>query len=97
VAAGAFPDGGWVVNGAKTFITNGVRAVFYVTGGDAVREVSMAKLLSQRACVEVYEDAWRLSDGDAELERGLRDARLGPIGGGTDEIMREIVGRGLGL
>ena len=24
-------DGGWVVNGAKTFITNGVRADFYVT------------------------------------------------------------------
>jgi alkylation response protein AidB-like acyl-CoA dehydrogenase len=48
-----------------------------------------------RACVDVYEDAWRLSDGYAELERGLRDARLGPIGGGTDEIMREIVGRSL--
>jgi acyl-CoA dehydrogenase len=73
-----------------------VRAAFYVTGGDAVREVSMAKLLSQRACVDVYDDAWRLSDGDAELGRGLRDARLGLIGG-TDEIMREIVGRGLGL
>jgi acyl-CoA dehydrogenase len=65
--------------------------------GRAVREVSMAKLLSQRACVDAYEDAWRLSDGDPELERGLRDARLGPIGGGTDEIMREIVGRGYGL
>jgi acyl-CoA dehydrogenase len=26
----------------------------------------------------------------------VRDARLGPIGGGTDEIMREIVGRSLG-
>src|SRR4051812_40697995 len=24
-------DGGWIVNGAKTFITNGVRADFYVT------------------------------------------------------------------
>jgi acyl-CoA dehydrogenase len=69
----------------------------FLDGGDAVREVSMAKLLSQRACLDVYEDAWRRSDGDPELERGLRDARLGPIGGGTDEIMREIVGRGLGL
>jgi alkylation response protein AidB-like acyl-CoA dehydrogenase len=31
----------------------------------------------------------------------LRDARLGPIGGGTDEIMKEILkeilGRSLGL
>ena len=24
-------DGGWIVNGAKTYITNGVRADFYVT------------------------------------------------------------------
>jgi len=65
----------------------------FLDGSDAVREVSMAKLLSQRACLELYEDAWRICDGDPELERGLRDARLGPIGGGTDEIMREIVGR----
>ena len=69
----------------------------FLDGADAVREVSMAKLLSQRACLELYEDAWRLCDGDPELERGLRDARLGPIGGGTDEIMREIVGRSLAL
>jgi acyl-CoA dehydrogenase len=69
----------------------------FVDGRDAVREVSMAKLRSQRTCLELYEDAWRLCDGDPELERGLRDARLGPIGGGTDEIMREIVGRSYGL
>ena len=33
---------------------------------------------------------------NVELERAVRDARLGPIGGGTDEIMREILGRMLG-
>ena len=27
------------------------------------------------------------------IERAVRDARLGPIGGGTDEIMKEILGR----
>jgi acyl-CoA dehydrogenase len=32
-----------------------------------------------------------------EVERSLRDARLGPIGGGSDEIMKEILGRQLGL
>jgi acyl-CoA dehydrogenase len=31
------------------------------------------------------------------VERALRDARLGPIGGGTDEIMKEIIGRQFGL
>jgi acyl-CoA dehydrogenase len=36
-------------------------------------------------------------DAPPELERALRDARLGPIGGGTDEIMKEILGRSLGL
>jgi acyl-CoA dehydrogenase len=30
-------------------------------------------------------------------QRAWRDARLGPIGGGTDEIMKEIVGKTYGL
>jgi acyl-CoA dehydrogenase len=32
-----------------------------------------------------------------EIERAVRDARLGPIGGGTDEVMKEILGKQLGL
>jgi acyl-CoA dehydrogenase len=31
------------------------------------------------------------------IERACRDTRLGPIGGGTDEIMKEILGKQLGL
>jgi alkylation response protein AidB-like acyl-CoA dehydrogenase len=31
------------------------------------------------------------------LARAYRDARLGPIGGGTREIMREIIARSYGL
>jgi acyl-CoA dehydrogenase len=69
----------------------------FLAGGDAVREVTMAKLATQRASFEVQEEAWRLLGPDEELERALRDARLGPIGGGTDEIMREILGRSLAL
>jgi acyl-CoA dehydrogenase len=62
----------------------------------------MAKLLTQRANVRVQETCVRLRgvDGILEetgLERALRDARLGPIGGGTDEVMKEILGRQLGL
>jgi acyl-CoA dehydrogenase len=34
-----------------------------------------------------------LAGPDPELERAARDARLGPIGGGTDEIMKEILSR----
>jgi acyl-CoA dehydrogenase len=31
------------------------------------------------------------------IERAVRDLRLGPIGGGTDEIMKEILGKTYGL
>jgi acyl-CoA dehydrogenase len=74
----------------------------YVAGEDMVREVTATKLLTQRACLEVVDACMSLRgiEGglrDTGLERALRDARLGPIGGGTDEIMREILGRSLGL
>jgi acyl-CoA dehydrogenase len=32
-----------------------------------------------------------------EIARSYRDIRLMPIGGGTDEIMREIISRLMGL
>ena len=84
------------------------RAVTYhalrlLTGGqDALAEVTKAKLLTQRAAVEVADDAVQVHGGygymrEYEVERALRDARLGPIGGGTDEIMKEILGRSMGL
>jgi acyl-CoA dehydrogenase len=74
----------------------------FVSGQDALREVSSAKLLSCRAAVEVADDAVQLHGGygymrEYDVERALRDARLGPIGGGTDEIMKEIIGKTLGL
>ncbi len=74
----------------------------FAEGTDAIREVTMAKLLSQRACFEVADDAVQLHGGagymrEYEVERAARDARLGPIGGGTDEIMKEILGKQLGL
>jgi acyl-CoA dehydrogenase len=67
----------------------------YLDGGDAVREVTMAKLATQRANFELQDECLRLLGPDPELERAVRDARLGPIGGGTDEIMREILARTL--
>ena len=40
----------------------------------------------------------RLGHEDAhDFSRAARDARLGPIGGGTDEIMKEILGKSFGL
>jgi acyl-CoA dehydrogenase len=64
---------------------------------DALREVTEAKLMSQRAAFEVAEQAFRITDGDEEMGRVMRDTRLGPIGGGTDEVMKEILAKQLGL
>jgi alkylation response protein AidB-like acyl-CoA dehydrogenase len=74
----------------------------YAAGEDATREVTMAKLLTQRAAVEVADECLQIHGGygymrEYGIERALRDLRLGPIGGGTEEVMREILGRGLGL
>jgi acyl-CoA dehydrogenase len=69
----------------------------FAEGHDALREVTEAKLLSQRAAFEVAEVAFRLTDGDPEIGRVMRDTRLGPIGGGTDEVMKEILAKQLGL
>jgi acyl-CoA dehydrogenase len=69
----------------------------FADGQDALREVTEAKLLSQRAAFEVAEAGFRMLDGDYEMARAMRDTRLGPIGGGTDEVMKEILGKQLGL
>ncbi|MEX0620180.1 MAG: acyl-CoA dehydrogenase family protein [Solirubrobacterales bacterium] len=71
-------------------------------GEDVIREVSMAKLFTQRTLVEIADEAVQIHGGygymkEYEVERALRDARLGPIGGGTDEIMKEIIGKTYGL
>jgi acyl-CoA dehydrogenase len=74
----------------------------YVAGEDAVREVTIAKLATQRAAFEVMDSCLQIHGGNGYMkeygiERAARDARLGPIGGGTDEIMKEVLGRSLGL
>jgi acyl-CoA dehydrogenase len=71
----------------------------HADGQDVVREVSMAKSMACLVSVQVAEAAVAaLGPAAAErFERSLRDARLGPIGGGTTEIMREVIGRSYGL
>jgi acyl-CoA dehydrogenase len=74
----------------------------FAEGRDAITEVSQAKRMTQRAAFEVADDAIQVHGGagymrEYEVERAARDLRLGPIGGGTDEVMREILGKRLGL
>jgi acyl-CoA dehydrogenase len=71
-------------------------------GHDAIKEVTMAKLKTQRDAFEQADDALQIFGGagymkEYGIERAARDARLGPIGGGSDEIMKEILGKQLGL
>jgi acyl-CoA dehydrogenase len=83
-------------------VTYDALARFVATEGDAVKEVTMAKLATQRACFDVMDTCLQIHGGagymeEYEIERMARDARLGPIGGGTDEIMREILAKVLAL
>ena len=73
-----------------------------IAGEETIADVTKAKLYTQRACVEVADEVLQILGGygymrEYGVERALRDARLGPIGGGTDEVMKEILGRRLGL
>jgi acyl-CoA dehydrogenase len=74
----------------------------FVAGEEPLKEVTMAKLLTQRASFELMDACLQIHGGagymrEYFIERAARDSRLGPIGGGSDEIMREILGRVLDL
>ena len=74
----------------------------WLAGDDAVLEVSMAKNTACAACDAVVDDAVQLFGGlgymrESEVERHYRDSRILRIGGGTDEIMNEVIAKRLGL
>jgi alkylation response protein AidB-like acyl-CoA dehydrogenase len=73
-----------------------------IAGEYPVREVSMAKVFTCRAANEVADECLQLHGGagymrEYGIERLWRDIRLCRIGGGTDEIMLEVVGKSFGL
>lgn len=81
-----------------------VKAFNYVTakrlddGEYVVKEATMSKLLSTKIADQVAYDCVQLLGGYGYMEeyplaRNLRDSRLGPIGGGTSEILREIISK----
>jgi acyl-CoA dehydrogenase len=72
------------------------------SGQECIRDVSMAKLVTQRSLLEIADTSLQIHGGygymrEYGIERAVRDARLGPIGGGTDEVMKEILGKQMGL
>ncbi len=81
-----------------------IKAFNYVTakrldnGEYVVKEATMSKLLSTKIADQVAYDCVQLLGGYGYMEeyplaRNLRDSRLGPIGGGTSEILREIISK----
>jgi acyl-CoA dehydrogenase len=77
-----------------------VRALAYdaltrhLAGEEPLRQVSAAKWLACDLDVETALMRYETT-GTPAAERALRDARLGPIGGGAREVMAELVARTL--
>ncbi|MBE1537429.1 acyl-CoA dehydrogenase family protein [Actinomadura algeriensis] len=74
----------------------------YAAGEDVLTETAYAKNTAVYACEHVVHEAVQLHGGmgymrESEVERHYRDARILGIGGGTNEIMNEIVSKRLGL
>jgi acyl-CoA dehydrogenase len=67
-------------------------------GGDCSTEVSMAKLFASEVANRIGYHCLQFHGGygymqEFPIERFYRDIRLSPIGGGTSEIMRDIIAR----
>lgn len=81
---------------AKTF--NYVTAKRLNNGEYVVKEATMSKLQSTKVSDEVMYACLQMLGGygfmeDYPLARMFRDSRLGPIGGGTSEILKEILSK----
>jgi len=67
-------------------------------GEYAVKEATMSKLQSTKVADKVMYECLQLLGGygymeDYPLARLFRDSRLGPIGGGTSEILKEVLAK----
>ena len=73
-----------------------------VNGEECAREVSMAKVFSAKMGDYVATTCLQLHGGygymrEYEIEWFFRDVRINSIGGGTSEVLKEIIGRMMGL
>ncbi|MDX1587543.1 MAG: acyl-CoA dehydrogenase family protein [Oleiphilaceae bacterium] len=77
-------------------------AALMQAGKTPVKEVAMAKNFSAEVAESVTREAVQIFGGmgymrEARVERLARDARLLAIGGGTTEIMKELIAKQMGL
>ncbi len=85
---------------AKSLTYNAARQM--MTGKPSMVEVACAKNFAADVAREVCWEAVQIFGGmgymrETRVERFFRDARLIPIGGGTNEVMNEIIAKGMGL
>ncbi|MFY9588897.1 MAG: acyl-CoA dehydrogenase family protein, partial [Actinomycetota bacterium] len=88
------------IHAARCLTHHALRKI--VAGEDALREVSMAKWMSTELDWKVADEVLQIHGGygymmEFPIQRAWRDSRLGPIGGGTTEIMKEIISKTYGL
>jgi len=88
------------IDAARSLTYQALRKV--AAGEDATREVSMAKWFATELAFTVADEALQVHGGygymlEYPVQRAWRDSRLGPIGGGATEVMKEIIGRSYGL
>jgi acyl-CoA dehydrogenase len=95
-----FADLATEIEAARSLTYHALRLI--VAGEDATREVSMAKWYATELDWKVSDEALQVHGGygfmmEFPVQRAWRDSRLGPIGGGSTEIMKEVIGRSYGL
>lgn len=74
----------------------------HAAGEWALGQTAMAKKYATEMCCDLADLSLQLHGGagymmEYDIQRHWRDARLGPIGGGTSDIMNEIIAKQLGL
>jgi len=95
-----FADLATEIEAARALTYHALRT--FISGGECAREVSMAKWFATELEWRVADEALQVHGGygymmEFPVQRAWRDARLGSIGGGTTEVMKEIIGRSFGL
>ena len=74
----------------------------FINGLECAKEVAMVKVFACENAVRIADMCIQIHGGygymmEYEVQRIWRDQRVQPIGGGTSEVQREIIGRLIGL
>ncbi len=88
------------LEGARQLVYSTARK--FASGEYPVKEISICKLVGAQVGYRVADAALQIHGGygymmEYEVQRAWRDSRLNRIGGGTDEIMKEVIAKTLGL